>query len=92
MFVLSVIDTLQKADTQAGDWLALWGMSGVIEGRGDALHPGTVCTDLSAPFRRSPKTLFSVERAAKQLQRIVDEASLEMNGSFIAWDGQPIPW
>ncbi len=85
MFLLSVVDTLQKTDTQAGDWLAvpvvavvgglyvgvfvapavgltalvwrlvgawiivplvvipagiglaLWGMSGVIEGRGDAL-------------------------------------------------------
>lgn len=57
-----------------------------------ALHPGTVDTELSAPFQRGAKTLFPVERAARQLLRIVDEASPAQNGSFIAWDGQPIPW
>ncbi|MCR9159969.1 MAG: SDR family oxidoreductase [Nannocystaceae bacterium] len=57
-----------------------------------ALHPGTVDTGLSAPFQRSAKTLFSVERAAQQLLRIVERASPEDNGRFIAWDGAEIPW
>ena len=38
------------------------------------LHPGTVATDLSAPFRRNVPEgkLFSVERAASQLPRRAD--------------------
>lgn len=59
-----------------------------------ALHPGTVATDLSAPFQRSVPAgkLFEVERAARQLLAIVDAATPADNGSFLAWDGQPIPW
>ncbi len=59
-----------------------------------ALHPGTVATDLSAPFQRGVPEgkLFSVERAASQLLSIVDGATPEANGCFFAWDGSPIPW
>jgi NAD(P)-dependent dehydrogenase (short-subunit alcohol dehydrogenase family) len=57
-----------------------------------ALHPGTVDTRLSKPFQRGVKTLFSTERAARQLLDIVDGATPAMNGRFIAWDGSPIPW
>ncbi|MEQ9499513.1 MAG: SDR family oxidoreductase [Deltaproteobacteria bacterium] len=59
-----------------------------------ALHPGTVDTDLSAPFQRSvkPEKLFSVERAARQFLNIVDRVGPKDNGRFIAWDGATIPW
>ena len=60
-----------------------------------ALHPGTVDTDLSAPFQRNvpEERLFSVERAARQLLEIVDHASRDTHhGGFFAWDGAPIPW
>lgn len=57
-----------------------------------ALHPGTVDTGLSKPFQRGVKTLFSVERAAGQLLEIVDAATPDDNGRFIAWDGTTIPW
>lgn len=59
-----------------------------------ALHPGTVATDLSAPFQRGVPEgkLFSVQRAAEQLLRIVDGVTPKDNGRFFAWDGQPIPW
>jgi len=57
-----------------------------------ALHPGTVATDLSEPFRRHAKTVFSPERAARQLLGIVDELTPEDNGRFIAWDGSDIEW
>ncbi len=57
-----------------------------------ALHPGTVDTGLSKPFQRGVKTLFSVERAAGQLLGLVDSATPDDNGRFIAWDGTAIPW
>lgn len=59
-----------------------------------ALHPGTVDTGLSKPFqRRVPKEkLFSPQRAATQLLAIVDGASAAQHGTFIAWDGNSIPW
>lgn len=59
-----------------------------------ALHPGTVSTELSAPFtrRRSPDSLFSVERAAAQLLTIMNKVTPEQSGQFFAWDGTEIPW
>ncbi|HJK96665.1 MAG TPA: SDR family oxidoreductase [Polyangiaceae bacterium LLY-WYZ-14_1] len=59
-----------------------------------ALHPGTVETELSAPFRRNvpPEKLFSPDRAARQLLEICDSLRPEESGSFFAWDRQPIPW
>ena len=58
------------------------------------VHPGTVATDLSAPFRQRvpPEKLFSAERAAKQLFDVVDDLDTADNGEFFAWDGQRIPW
>lgn len=58
------------------------------------LHPGTVDTDLSAPFQKNvvPEKLFSKERAVKQLLGIIDDTTTESNGKFLAWDKQEIPW
>jgi NAD(P)-dependent dehydrogenase (short-subunit alcohol dehydrogenase family) len=59
-----------------------------------ALHPGTVATALSAPFRSRtpPERVFSVERAAQQLLDILDGVTGDDSGRFIAWDGTTIPW
>lgn len=59
-----------------------------------ALHPGTVQTDLSAPFRSrvKPEKLFSPERAARQLLEIIDGLTPDDQGKFFAWDGQQIPF
>ncbi len=59
-----------------------------------AVHPGTVDTDLSAPFQRRvpPDRLFSIERATGQLIDVIDGLGPEDTGSFRAWDGQPIVW
>lgn len=59
-----------------------------------ALHPGTVETELSAPFRGGvkPEKLFSPERAAKQLLEICEKVTDDDTGSFFAWDGSPIEW
>ncbi len=59
-----------------------------------ALHPGTVDTDLSRPFQRNvaPGRLFDPDRAARQLLEVIDGLEPEQSGSFLAWDGAPLPW
>lgn len=59
-----------------------------------ALHPGTVDTDLSAPFQRSvpPEQLFDVPRAAAQLLDVLDGLDASASGGFFDWAGLPIPW
>ena len=58
------------------------------------LHPGTVETDLSAPFRSQvpEERLFSVDRAAAQLLDVIDRLEPDQTGMLLAWDGSPIPW
>jgi NAD(P)-dependent dehydrogenase (short-subunit alcohol dehydrogenase family) len=58
------------------------------------LHPGTTATSLSAPFRSgvAPDRLFSPDRAAEHLLAVLLEQRPERSGSFLAWDGTPIPW
>ncbi|AAK24941.1 C-factor [Caulobacter vibrioides CB15] len=56
------------------------------------LHPGTVATGLSAPFARSPKTLFTPDDAAQRLLKVLSRLQPADSGGFFAHDGQPIPW
>ena len=39
-----------------------------------------------------PEKLFSKERAIKQLLDIIEGVTMETNGSYLAWDGQNIPF
>jgi NAD(P)-dependent dehydrogenase (short-subunit alcohol dehydrogenase family) len=59
-----------------------------------ALHPGTTRTGLSQPFRGNvpAEKLFSPERAAAQLLRVLDGLGSGDNGGFYAWNGEKIPW
>ena len=59
-----------------------------------ALHPGTVETELSQPFRKNlpPERLFRPDDAARKLLAVADRCRREDSGRFFAWDGQPIPW
>ena len=58
------------------------------------LHPGTVATQLSAPFssRVDPKKLFSPEEAASKLLAVVEKLTPEETGKVFAYDGTEIPW
>ncbi len=58
------------------------------------LHPGTVATDLSEPYRGGVPAdrLFDVERATRQLLDVIEGLTPEQHGSLLAWDGSPIPW
>ncbi|WP_279357629.1 SDR family NAD(P)-dependent oxidoreductase [Methylobacterium indicum] len=56
------------------------------------LHPGTVQTALSQPFRPEPGPgLFTPEESATHLLRVIGGLTREESGRVFAWDGQPIP-
>jgi NAD(P)-dependent dehydrogenase (short-subunit alcohol dehydrogenase family) len=59
-----------------------------------AIHPGTVDTGLSRPFRRRDDTgrVFPAERAARQILAIVAAATPADNGRFVDWRGATIGW
>jgi NAD(P)-dependent dehydrogenase (short-subunit alcohol dehydrogenase family) len=59
-----------------------------------ALHPGTTDSPLSEPFQKNvpENSLFSPQRAAKQLLEVCDGLKPEESGSFYSWQGIKIPW
>ena len=59
-----------------------------------ALYPGTVDTELSAPFQASvpDDKIFSAARAADQLLEVIDGLDAKDSGGFFDWKGESIPW
>lgn len=57
-----------------------------------SLHPGTVDTGLSAPFKRSvpSEKLFTAEYSAQKMLNVIENLRPENSGSIFAWDGQEI--
>ncbi|WP_275784168.1 SDR family NAD(P)-dependent oxidoreductase [Pararhizobium gei] len=55
-----------------------------------ALHPGTVATSLTAPFRHGEGT--QPQDAAAQLIGVLDGLQASSTGGFFAYDGQAIEW
>lgn len=57
------------------------------------LHPGTVATDLSAPFQKgvAPGKLFDAAYSAERLLAVVDGLSPRDSGGVFAWDGSRVP-
>ncbi len=56
-----------------------------------ALHPGTVISKLSQPFRGAAAAR-PAELAAAQMLQVIDSLGPAHSGSFHAYDGQPLPW
>ena len=56
-----------------------------------SLHPGTVISPLSQPFRGA-SAARPAELAAAEMLRVIDALGPEHSGSFHAYDGQPLPW
>jgi NAD(P)-dependent dehydrogenase (short-subunit alcohol dehydrogenase family) len=54
------------------------------------LHPGTVDTELSAPFQGAARRLFTPDQAARCLLNVVDGLTAKESGAVLAWDGTPI--
>ncbi|XP_030234618.1 uncharacterized protein zgc:65997 [Gadus morhua] len=59
-----------------------------------SLHPGTVATDLSAPYHRGVPAdrLFSPQHSVSLLLALIQTLSMEHTGGAYSWDGAPIPW
>ena len=59
-----------------------------------SLHPGTVATGLSEPFRsRVPaEKLFTPDVAAAHLLRVIDGLTPDDSGGFFAWDGSRVKY
>ena len=59
-----------------------------------ALHPGTVATTLSSPFRGNvdAERLFAPSLAAARLLDVISNLTPDDSGGFFAWDGTPIPF
>lgn len=56
-----------------------------------SLHPGTVISPLSQPFRGA-NAARPAEQAAADMLQVIDSLGPEHSGSFHAYDGQPLPW
>ncbi|PPV41714.1 SDR family NAD(P)-dependent oxidoreductase [Ectopseudomonas oleovorans] len=56
-----------------------------------SLHPGTVISPLSQPFRGA-SAARPAELAATEMLRVIDALGPEHSGSFHAYDGQSLPW
>jgi NAD(P)-dependent dehydrogenase (short-subunit alcohol dehydrogenase family) len=56
-----------------------------------ALHPGTVRSALSRPFRGDEIGRDPAE-AARQMLQVLDTLRAEDSGCFVAYDGQRLPW
>lgn len=58
-----------------------------------ALHPGTVASPLSAPFRSSEaQGVMTPETSVGHLMTVLDGLDAGSSGRFFAWDGSEIPW
>lgn len=57
-----------------------------------ALHPGTVATGLSAPFRGGAERVFTPPEAAAHLLDVVAGLQPADSGGFFAWDGTAVPF
>jgi NAD(P)-dependent dehydrogenase (short-subunit alcohol dehydrogenase family) len=56
------------------------------------LHPGTVDTNLSKPFQRNVKTLFTAHESATHLLRVINAATSGDSGNLYDWQGEAIPF
>lgn len=59
-----------------------------------ALHPGTTDSRLSEPFQKNVPEgkLFSAEKTARLLLEQIEKLHESKSGTFIAYDGEQIPW
>lgn len=57
-----------------------------------ALHPGTVATGLSAPFRTEGPGVQTPEAAAAKLLAVLEGLPKEASGGFFDAEGRTVPW
>ncbi len=57
-----------------------------------ALHPGTVHSDLSAPFAKTGLSVVSPQVAAQRLLAVLAQLQPADSGGFFSHDGTALPW
>lgn len=57
-----------------------------------ALHPGTIHTKLSEPFGKAGLNVRSPEQAAQEICEVISRLNSELNGHFIDYRGDAVPW
>jgi NAD(P)-dependent dehydrogenase (short-subunit alcohol dehydrogenase family) len=57
-----------------------------------ALHPGTVATDLSAPFAKTALRVRPATEAARDLAAVLTALTAAQTGGFFDYQGQVLPW
>lgn len=57
-----------------------------------ALHPGTVDTPLSVPFAKQGLNLRPSDLAAREIAGVIAGLDGGQNGSFVDYQGLPVPW
>ena len=57
-----------------------------------SIHPGTVDTSLSEPFRRGAKVVFTAEDSVQRMMAVLDGLTPAQSGEFFAYDGSTIEW
>lgn len=57
-----------------------------------ALHPGTVDTPLSAPFRKHGLDIQSPSTAAERLLKVINQLRPDDSGGFLDYKGETVPW
>jgi NAD(P)-dependent dehydrogenase (short-subunit alcohol dehydrogenase family) len=57
-----------------------------------ALHPGTVDTPLSVPFRKDGLELHSPSIAAERLLEVINQLRPNDSGTFLDYRGKTVPW
>ena len=57
-----------------------------------ALHPGTVSSRMTSPFRKEGLDVCTPEEATTRLLSVVDGLKPADSGGFLDYRGQPLPW
>ncbi len=57
-----------------------------------ALHPGTVATELSAPFAKSGLNVRPPAEAVAEMLQVIRALRPEHSGGFFSYDGSVLPW
>ena len=57
-----------------------------------SLHPGTVDTNLSRPYHKNVKTLFTPEQSVGMMLNVIENLSIADSGKFFLYDGSIFPF
>lgn len=57
-----------------------------------SLHPGTVDTDLSRPYHKGVKTLFTISQSVDYMMGVIDSLSYADTGKFYNYSKEALPY